>query len=144
MELILDSLDYAEDRPQSGFSSGGELHFALGNAYFPGEHWYDCVYQNLITWLPGLISFGSNHTDSCGLSFMDGPYTARLSRLPDGSITVFCFYDHRLVTEKKISFVDFLRSVTACLRKYDRFLFEHGKETRFSKEIKQLKNLLDT
>ena len=142
MELKLHDLQFDSQRP--GCCLGGLLYISIGDAFFPAENWYDMPFLDLQTWLPRLISFGSNHTDSCELPFMDGPYTARLSRLPDGSITVSCFDDHRLVPQKKVVLYVFFRSVITCLRKYDRFLFENGRENRFLMEIKQLKTLLDT
>ena len=53
MELTLNSIDFAENRPSDGYSSGGELYFAVGDGFFPSEYWYDCAYLDLKTWLPG-------------------------------------------------------------------------------------------
>ena len=67
MELIMDSIEFAENRPLNGYSVGGELYFAVGDGFFPAKHWYDCAFLDLKTWLPQLISLGSNHTESCVL-----------------------------------------------------------------------------
>lgn len=143
MELFLDHLQFDSDREIIGFCVGGALYLVFSDTYFPAENWYDMAYQDLKTWLPNLISFGMNHTDSCKLTFMDGQYTARIARLPDGRITVSCLDDHSpVISDKEIDFGLFIRSVIGCCRKYDRFLFENNKENAFSWEIKQLKSLI--
>ncbi len=145
MELILNSIDFAENRPSDGFSSGGELYFAVGEGFFPSEHWYDCAWLDLKTWLPRLISFGSNHTDSCELSFLDGPYVLRLIRREDGSICAdFLRNQKRIDSAQNVNLPALLKSALSCCRKYDRFLHENGKDTQFQGEIKTLITLLDT
>ena len=145
MELILNSIDFAENRPSDGFSSGGELYFAVGEGFFPSEHWYDSAWLDLKTWLPRLISFGSNHTDSCELPFMDGPYTLRLIRQKDGTIhTDFLFNTAVVRSLQDLNVRLLLKSALSCCRKYDRFLYENGKSNRFQEEIKTLTKLLDT
>jgi hypothetical protein len=145
MELILDAVDFAEDHPMNGFSSGGELYFTVGDVFFPAEHWYDCAYTDLQIWLPRLISFGSNHTDSCELDFMDGPYTLRLCRQEDGFIRADCLQDHCCIrSEKNVDLRTLFKSVLSCCRKYDRFLYEKGINNFFQQEINILMTLFDT
>ena len=144
MELILNAIDYDENRPMDGFSSGGEL-YVVTDVFFPGEHWYDCVYLDLKTWLPNLISFGSNHTDTCFLNFMDGPYSIRLKRLSEGAVHADFIREQTVqAVSENIDLGMFLKSVLSCCRKYDRFLHENGKENLFQEEIKTLMKLLDT
>lgn len=144
MEMILNSIDYAQDRPENGYSSGGELYFSLEDRYFPAEHWYDCAYLDLRTWLPRMISFGGNHTDSCVLSFMDGPYTIRLNRREDGAVFAVFLREHTILSQYNMDLRRLLKSVLAACRKYDRFLHENGKMNVFQEEIKTLLKLLDT
>lgn len=145
MELILNRIDYAESLCLDGYSSGGNLFFSVADEFFPAEHWYDCAFLDLKTWLPRLISFGSNHTDRCEFSFMDGPYTLHLDRRKDGSICAHCFRDHDLIIfQQKVDLRTLLKSTLSCCRKYDRFLYENGKANVFQEEIKTLMKLLDT
>ena len=145
MELILNSIDFAENRPSDGYSSGGELYFTVGEGFFPSEHWYDCAYLDLKTWLPRLISFGSNHTDSCELSFMDGSYAVRLIRNKDGIIQVDFMSNAKIsISQQDADISLLLKSALSCCRKYDRFLYENRKSNRFQEEIKTLIKLLDT
>ena len=145
MELMLNFVDYAENRPLDGYSSGGELSFAVDGKFFPAEHWYDCVYADLKIWLPQLISFGSGHTDSCEFSFMDGPFAVRLSRLSDGSVYAV-FLRHQKVADAahNVDMSMLLKSALSCCRKYDRILHENGQINQFSDEIRMLMKLLDT
>ena len=145
MEMILNTVDFAENRPFDGDSSGGELYFAVGDGFFPEENWYDCAFQDLKTWIPRLISFGSNHTDSCEFFFMDGPYTIRLNRREDGSVYADCLRDHKsILSWQNVDLPVLLKSALSCCRKYDRFLYENGKTNRFQVEIKAIMKLLDT
>ena len=145
MELTLNSIDFAENRPLDGYSSGGELYFAVGDGFFPSEHWYDCAYLDLKTWLPRLISFGNNHTDSCELPFMDGSYAVRLIRNKDGIIQVDFMSNAKIIISQQDADISLLlKSALSCCRKYDRFLYENGKSNRFQEEIKTLTKLLDT
>lgn len=145
MELILNSIDFAENRPSDGFSSGGELYFAVGDGFFPSEHWYDCAYLDLKTWLPRLISFGSNHTDRCELPFMDGSYAVRLIRNNDRIIHADFMSNAKIIISQQDADISLLlKSALSCCRKYDRFLYENGKSNRFQEEIKTLIKLLDT
>ena len=132
MELILNRIDYAECRRLDGYSSGGDLYFSIADGFFPAEHWYDCAFLDLKTWIPRLISFGSNHSDRCEFSFMDGPYTLRLVRLEDGSICAHCFRDHYpVISQQNVDLRTLLKSALSCCRKYDRFLYENGKTNVF-------------
>ena len=145
MEMILNSIDFAEKRPQNGYSSGGELYIAVGDEFFPAEYWYDCAYMDLKTWLPRLISFGSNHTDSCEFVFMDGPHTLRLRRQVDGVIRADYLQDHSCIySEQNVDLRILLKSALSCCRKYDRFLYEKGKDNLFQEEIQIIITLLDT
>ncbi len=145
MEMILQPIEFAENRPQSGYSIGGELYFSVGDGYFPAERWYDCVYLDLNTWLPRLISFGSNHTDTCELSFMDGPYTIRLNRRENGSVSADFYRGQKAIgSEQNVDLRKLLKSVLSACRKYDRFLYENRKMSAFHEEIKLLMKLLDT
>jgi hypothetical protein len=145
VELILNSIDFAENRHLDGYSSGGELYFAVDDGFFPAEHWYDCAYTDLKIWLPRLISFGSNHTDSCELSFMDGPYTIRLHRREDGAVSGSFYRAQKLIgSEQNVDMRRLLKSALSACRKYDRFLYENGKINAFREEIKILMKLLDT
>lgn len=145
MELTLNSIDFAENRPSDGYSSGGELYFAVGDGFFPSEHWYDCAYLDLKTWLPRLISFGSNHTDRCELPFMDGSYAVRLIRNNDRIIHAdFMSNANIIISQQDADISLLLKSALSCFRKYDRFLYENGKSNRFREEIKTLIKLLDT
>ncbi len=144
MRLYLDDLQFAADRPNQGFSVGGTLYVSLVDTYFPGENWYDMVWLDLKNWIPGLVSFGLGHADSCILAFMDGPYTIRLERANDGAVLVNCLRDSVSVVPKlEIDFNQFIRSVVNCCGKYDRFLMENGKNAQFLDEIKRLKIILD-
>ena len=144
MEMILNHIEFAENRPRDGYSSGGELYFVVGDVSFPAEHWYDCAYLNLKTWLPRLISFGSGHADSCALSFMDGPYTLRLNRREDGSISADFLREQKTILQQTVDLRTLLKSVLSVCRKYDRFLYENGKMNEFHEEIKTFMKLLDT
>ena len=144
MELILNSLDLAENRPLDGYSSGGELYFAVDDGFFPGEHWYDCAYTDLKIWLPRLTSFSSNHTDSCELSFMDGPYIIRLNRRDDGAVFAEFLRERTILSQHNVDLRRLLKSVLAACRKYDRFLYDNGAPNQFTEEIRILKTLLDT
>lgn len=144
MELIMDSIEFAENRPLNGYSVGGELYFAVGDGFFPAKHWYDCAFLDLKTWLPQLISLGSNHTDSCVLSFADGPYIVRLNCREDGSLCASFFRDHKLISRQSVDLRILLKSVLSCCRRYERFLYENGKNNRFQEEIKTIMKLLDT
>ena len=143
MELLLNSIDYDEARSRDGYSYGGELCITVHDEFFPAEHWYDSVYADLKNWLPRLISFGMNHADTCDLSFMDGPYAVRLSRLSDGIVDAV-FLRHQIVadTAADIDVRALLKSVLSCCRKYDRFLYENGKPSQFQEEIRTLMHIL--
>lgn len=145
MEMRLNIIDFTEKRPLDGYSIGGEIYFVVENGFFPAENWYDTAFLDLKAWLPGLISFGSNHTDCCELSFMDGPYAIRLNRGTNGCICAEFFRDRKIIgSEQNVDLQVLIRSALSCCRKYDRFLFENGKPHQFTDECRILKTLLDT
>lgn len=144
MELYLSDLQFDLARESAGFSRGSALYFAFGDGYFPGENWYDMAYHDLKNWSSALISFARIHTDSCVLSFMDGPYALRLFRR-DGDVFAVGYRDHRNVTgEVGIEMAELIGSVVRCCRYYDRFLYQNGKDCMFSEEIRIFKSILDT
>ena len=143
MEMILNHIEFAENRPLDGYSIGGELYFSVGDSYFPVEHWYDFAFRDLKTWMPGLISFGSNHTDSCEFSFMDGPYTIGLTRRGDGVVRAEFLRNHIVVdSEQDVDMHTLLESALSCCRIYDRFLYDNGAPNQFTDEIRMLKTIL--
>ena len=144
MRLYLEYLEFDPNREDQGYSIGGELYFSLDDRFFPGENWYDMAYFDLKTWIPALLSFGMKHTDSCFFNFMDGSYAVRMDRTEDGTIFASCLYDGvPKLRQMKVDFRELIKSFLSCCRKYDRFLYEHGKEHCFFEEIKKLKTILD-
>ena len=145
MQLYLEDLEFAPDQIKRGFSTGGALFVSIGNTYFPQENWYDMAWLDLKYWIPRLVSFCSNHTDSCQMPFMDGPYTIKLTRTKNNIIQAAClYYDTTMIPHTEIVLSKFIVSVIRCCRKYDRFLYENGKPAQFAEEIKQLKSTLYT
>lgn len=142
MILHMDQIDFNDSRISKGFSTGGTLYVSVGDTFFPEESWYDMIWEDLHTWLPGIISFAGNHTDSCVLDFMDGPYQVKFMRRGDGSVGVICSRNQTEEISCDIDFPIFARSVIQCLRKYDRMLFENGKPLTFSEECRKLKSLI--
>ena len=117
---------------------------ALAEGFFPEENWYDMAYHDLKNWSSALISFARNHTDSCVLSFMDGSYSLRLLRR-ESDIFAVGYRENRDVTgEFRVEIAEFLHSVARCCRAYDRFLYQNGKNSLFSEEIRNFKMLFDT
>ena len=37
MEMILNHIEFTENRPRDGYSSGGELYFAVDDGFFPAD-----------------------------------------------------------------------------------------------------------
>lgn len=145
MRLFIEKLEFDPNREAQGYSIGGELYFCLDDGFFPGDKWYDMAYSDLKIWIPALLSFGMDHTDSCRFNFMDGPYAVRLDRTEDGTVFASCLCDGvPKLRQIKVDPRELIKSVLVCCRKYDRFLYEHGKENHFSEEIKKLKTILDT
>ena len=145
MRLHLEDLVYDASRSNTGYTVGGNFYVTIDDTAFPGEEWYDTVFTDLKSWIPGLISFGSNHTDSCLLSFMDGPCQIRLLRRKDGKIVVSCIRDnHTEIHNAEIHFPSFLKSEAKCTREYDRFLFTNGSASMFHAEISGIKAMLST
>lgn len=144
MELHLSQLEFDRDHQSTGFCIGGGLWLSFGDASFPEENWYDMVYTVLKYWLPGLCSFARNHTDTCVLEFMDGPYSVHMRRIC-GRICASCLRDHvAVISDRELDFPVFLKSVLHACRQYDRFLYENGEKQLFSSEIIELKRILDT
>ena len=144
MELFLSDLQFDSARESNGFSLGGKLYLALDGEHFPEENWYDMAYLDLKNWSSALISFARSHTDSCVLSFMDGPYVLRLFRR-ESEIFAVGYRDHRAVTgEVTIEIAELIGSFARCYRTYDRFLYQNGKDGLFSEEIRIFKSILDT
>ena len=145
MEIILEKMQLATDRPSDGYTTGGELYLRIGDSYFPEEHWYDCAYINLKKWIPALISFGRQHTDRCQLNFMDGPYSVQLSRKDNCSVDAQCFENHTCVNcLHGIDLTRLLKSAMISCRRYDRFLYENGYNALFQTETRKIKEILDT
>ncbi len=143
MRLHLEDLDYDASRCNAGYTVGGIFYVTVGNTAFPCDEWYDIVFTDLKTWIPRIISFGSNHTDTCLLPFMDGSCQIRLFRDSDGQILVSCIRDHHAeIQNLPIDFLTFLKSVSKCAREYDRILYINGSTSLFRNEIAGLKALL--
>lgn len=143
MRLHLEGLTYDASRFHSGYTVGGILYVTIGDTPFPGEQWYDIPFTDLKIWIPRILSFGRNHTDSCQLSFMDGPCQIRLLRHDDGKICVSCLRDQHIeIQNAEIDFPSFLNSVAKCAREYDRFLYINGSSSLFHDEISAIKALL--
>lgn len=139
IRLHIDEIDYDAARISAGFSSGAIIYVMIGTTEFPGEQWYDMVFTDLKTWLPGLISFGRNHTDFCVLSFMDGPFQIRFTRQNNGATFVSCMRNNEpMIQEIEVDFSEFLESVIKCVRKYDRFMYEKGHPQQFVDELSKL------
>ena len=145
INLVLENLQYDESREIQGYCAGGEIYIAFGNVAFPAENWYDFPFYVMETFVPQLISFTMGNTDSCLLRFVDGPYSLSLNRDSVGKIAIYCKENNTVIHSwEEIDFLTFLRSIISCLRAYDRFLYENGKQNHFSREIRTLKQILAT
>ena len=143
MELIIDNFKFVSDVTKC--SLDGEVYFSIGETFFPMERWFDMVGFDLSNWLPDVISFCRNHSDTFLFSFMDGPYAIKLIRKHDGDIFAVCMRDNLpVIHQTKVDLAKLIRSVIACCNKYDRFLHENGKPNQFTREIRILKSILDT
>ena len=112
MRLHLENLAYDASRCNAGYTVGGILYVTVGDTAFPCEEWYDIVFTDLKFWIPRIISFGSNHADTCLLPFMDGSCQIRLLRDSDGKIFVGCIRNnHTEIQSIQIDFPSFLKSV---------------------------------
>jgi len=142
MILQLIAMDLDEQRMISGYPIGGNIHLMIGDIYFPEEGWYDLVSADFENWLPKLISFARKHTDTCELGFMDGPCKAKFERKTSGAVQVVCLWNHQpQIPETEIDFPGFVESVCACLRKYNRILYENNFSAQFVDELNALRNL---
>ena len=145
MRLHLEDLAYDASRCNTGYTVGGILYVTIGDTAFPCEEWYDTVFTDLKSWIPGILSFGSNHTDVCLLPFMDGPCQIKLSRDRDGKILVSCIRkNHAEMQNAEIDFPSFLKSVAKSAGEYDRFLYINRSASLFHNEIADIKALLST
>lgn len=143
MCLHLDGLSFDASRCNAGYTVGGILFVTIGDTAFPCEEWYDLVFIDLKSWIPSILSFGSNHTNSCLLSFMDGPYQIKLLRSIDNKVLASCIPNHHTeIQNKEIDFLSFLKSVAKCVREYDRFLHINGSNSLFREEIAGITALL--
>lgn len=120
MILNLEKVDFEMPRVNKAFPIGGVIYVSLGELCFPAEKWHDLISVDLERWLTGLISFSLNHTDTCMLPFMDGPYAIKIQREENGAIVADCLWDSKVVLRKIIDFVGFLKSVLKCVRRYNR------------------------
>lgn len=145
MRLHMEDLAYDASRCNMGYTVGGILYITIGDTAFPSEEWYDIVFTDLKSWIPGILSFGRNHTDSCLLPFMDGPCQIKLLRDSHGKILASCIRNNYAQMQNiEIDFLSFVNSVAKCAREYDRFLYINGSTSLFRNEIEGLKALLST
>lgn len=143
MTLHLGAIDCDVNRVTSGNTIGGILFITIGSTYFPEENWYDMVSVDFENWIPRLISFAQNHTDSCVLDFMDGPGKVKILRLTDGIVTAACIWDHKTqIQEVEIDFYEFLDSISTCVRKFNRILYENNLPGQHMKELVLIKNIM--
>lgn len=110
------------DDLETGTLKGGRIWLDFGEEHFPEEGWYDLPGILLEIWLPVLQSFADGHTDTCKLSFMDGPYAFRLCRAGE-NVSVICTERGRTVLERQVDFPGFQDSVKKCVRYYDRMQY---------------------
>ena len=120
MLLHLEDLD-------AGTSMGGRIWLTVGEDAFPDEGWYDLPGILLEAWLPALRSFADGHTDSCKLTFMDGPYAVRLVR-NETAVDVRCMEHGKCVLDREgIDLPGFRDSVQRCVRTYKRIKYLENK-----------------
>lgn len=140
LRMHLDSIQIYQDTTLDRI--GGTIYFSIGDTYFPDEGWYDLVSEDFLRWLPDLISFAFNHTDSCILYFMDGPAQVKYSRR-NGTVTAVCMYDGCVkVPETEIDMTEWNKSVLNSIKKYNRLLHEQGLPPQFANERKLLKEAI--
>lgn len=124
MRLHLDKIDENPSGLHSGI--GGTIYLTIGEHCFPEENWYDYVSLIMEHWIPALTSFAHHSTDTCKLSFWDGPCCTILKRSGD-SVTASCLFDQKTVMgDILIDFPLFLESVIKSGNRYCRFLHLQG------------------
>ena len=140
LRMHLDAIQIYQDKAFDRI--GGTIYFSIGEVCFPEEGWYDLVSEDLANWLPKIVSFAQNHTDSCELCFMDGPAKVEISRCYDGEISVTCIYNNKIsANHTDIDHTMFFKSVVNALGKYNRFLHKNGVTAQFTNEIAVLKGV---
>ena len=144
MILKLDSIDEQNSEKMSAI--GGRIYLQIGDQFFPEEHWYDYASILLNHWLPMLTSFIDGSTDSCKLTFMDGPYYVSMCRSTDSTVRVSCFLDQKkLIMDTEIDPIQFADSVAKAANRYCRLLHLQGREdTVVSASLQKLKLELRT
>ena len=144
MILKLDSIDEQNSEKMSAI--GGRIYLQIGDQFFPEEHWYDYASILLNHWLPMLTSFIHGSTDSCRLTFMDGPYYVSMCRSTDSTVRVSCFLDQKkLIMDTEIDPIQFADSVAKAANRYCRLLHLQGREdTVVSASLQKLKLELRT
>ena len=144
MILKLDSID--EQIPDKMPAIGGRIYLQIGDQFFPEEHWYDYASILLNQWLPMLTSFIHGSTDSCKLTFMDGPYYVSMCRSTDSTVHVSCFFDQKkLIMDTEIDAIQFADSLVKAGNRYCRLLHLQGREgTVVSASLQKLKLELRT
>ena len=144
MILKLDSID--EQIPEKMSAIGGRIYLQIGDQFFPEEHWYDYASILMNHWLPMITSFIHGSTDSCRLTFMDGPYYVSMCRSTDSTVRVSCFLDQKkLIMDTEIDPIQFADSVAKAANRYCRLLHLQGREdTVVSASLQKLKLELRT
>ena len=144
MILKLDSID--EQIPEKMSAIGGRIYLQIGDQFFPEEHWYDYASILMNHWLPMITSFIHGSTDSCKLTFMDGPYYVSMCRSADLTVLVSCFSDQKkLIMDTEIDPILFADSVAKAANRYCRLLHLQGREdAAISASLQKLKLELRT
>ena len=144
MILKLDSIDEQNSEKMSAI--GGRIYLQIGDQFFPEEHWYDYASILMNHWLPMITSFIHGSTDSCRLTFMDGPYYVSMCRSTDSTVRVSCFLDQKkLIMDTEIDPIQFADSVAKAANRYCRLLHLQGREdTVVSASLQKLKLELRT
>ena len=144
MILKLDSIDEQNSEKMSAI--GGRIYLQIGDQFFPEEHWYDYASILMNHWLPMITSFIHGSTDSCRLTFMDGPYYVSMCRSTDSTVRVSCFLDQKkLIMDTEIDAIQFADSLVKAGNRYCRLLHLQGREdTVVSASLQKLKLELRT
>jgi hypothetical protein len=90
---------------------GGRLWLSVGETTFPGEGWSDLVEPLLEDWIPQLLPLISGYGGAAVLTFMDGPYEARLESGGGFAWSVRLFANRRLVLSDTVDGSAFGQSV---------------------------------
>lgn len=141
MELMM--LHLGDVYFSSDHSADGEIFFSIGDSFFPGDHWFDMISDDLDQWLPRMISFARGHTDSCTLQFMDGPCQVKLFRSDNGKVTATCLWDGKAqIPKTEIDLQVLLDSVLKAVRKYRRISYEQTGRSPYSEELTTLRTIM--